>query len=473
MKKIAVLGAGFVTRPAVDYFIDQCGYEVTVTSLKQSEAERLVRGKASGRAIALSIDQLDRLDRLVGEVDLVMSMIPPSMHLPIAEACLKHRKHMVTTSYISSGMEALDQTCRKRDILILNEIGEDPGLDNMASKRLVDQVKAAGGKVTAVLSYGAGLPAFEHNNNPMGYKFSWSPMGIILAAQAPAAYLKGGKLVEVPAGDLFDHHWLVDLEGIGTFETYPNRDCTKYLESFELTNKVSLFRGILRYIGWCNTMKSMADLKLFDTIHAKSLEGATYAGFTATLIGESNPNHIVAKTARYLGITETSDIIKKLKWLGFFENQKMRFSNGTNADILIDMMLHKMSYGPLEKDMVIVHTEISAEFPNHEEKRASTLLVKGQPGKDSAMSRAVSLPAAIASKLILEGEITERGVRRPTSMAIYRPVLDEMRAFGYRFKDRCHNYKQGGVIQSPGQSAYAEKIKTNGKNASCRCKRVK
>jgi saccharopine dehydrogenase-like NADP-dependent oxidoreductase len=433
MKKVAVLGAGFVTKPAVDYFMDRCGYQVIVTSLNKSEAEKLLRGRPSGKAVALSIDQFDRLDQLVSQVDLVMSMIPPSMHIPVAEACLKHRKNMVTTSYISPEMEALDALCRKRDILILNEIGEDPGLDNMGAKRLIDQVIADGGKVTGVVSYGAGLPSFEHNNNPMGYKFSWSPKGIVLAAQAPAAYLESGKLVKVAAGNLFDHHWLVDLEGIGTFETYPNRDCTKYLKSFQLTNDVSFFRGILRFIGWCNTMKSFADLQLLDTTDEKEFSGTTYSAFTAQLIGEDGPDDILRKTARFLKVKDNSDIIKKLNWLGFFSNRKIEMLKGTNADILVDMMIRKMSYAPLEKDMVIVHNEIVAEFPKGEEKRVSTLLVKGEPGGDSAMSRAVSLPAAIASKMILEGKINTKGVQRPTLKAIYQSVLKEMDDLGYRF----------------------------------------
>jgi len=436
MKRVAVFGAGFVTKPAVDYFIDRCGYEVFVTSLKKSEAEKIIGGRPSGKAFALSIDQLDLLDQLVRDVDLVMSMIPPSMHISVAKACLKHRKNMLTTSYISSEMEALDEFSRERGILILNEIGEDPGLDNMGSKRLIDQVKASGGKVTGVLSYGAGLPAFEHNNNPMGYKFSWSPKGIILAAQAPAAYLKRGKVVNVPASDLFDNHWIVELKGVGSFETYPNRDCTKYLKSFELTNDVSFFRGILRYIGWCNTMKGLSALHLLDTTDEKDFVDTTYAAFTAKLIGADSPENILQKTARFFNIRDDSDLIKRLKWLGFFNDQRIDIIKGTNADILVDMMIRRMSYAPLEKDMVIIHNEIVAEFSTHEEKRVSTLLVKGEPGGDSAMSKAVSLPAAIASKLILEGKIRAKGVQRPTLREIYQPVLDEMSGFGYRFKDK-------------------------------------
>jgi len=433
VEKIAVLGAGFVTKPAVDYFIDKCGYEVIVTSLKKSEAEKIIGGRQAGRAIAWTINQLDLLDTLVSEVDLVMSMIPPLMHIPVAEACLKHRKNMVTTSYISPRMDALNEDSRNRDILILNEIGEDPGLDNMRAKQMIDQVKAQGGKVTSLTSYGAGLPAFEHNNNPFGYKFSWSPKGVILAAQAPAAYLINGKKVEVSARDLFDHHWLVDLEGVGSFETYPNRDCTKYLKCFELNNNVSLYRGILRFTGWCNTMSGLADLNLFDTTHEKDFEGKTYAQFTASLIGEDCSENILHKTANFLKIKDNSDLTKKLKWLGLFDNQKIALFKGTNADIIVDLMMRKLSYGALEKDMVIVHAEILAEFSNHREKRVSTLLVKGEPGGDSAMSKAVSLPAAIASKLILEGKIKAKGVLRPTLQEIYQPVLKEMGDFGYSF----------------------------------------
>ena len=180
-------------------------------------------------------------------------------------------------------------------------------------------------------------------------------------------------------------------------------------------------------------MSGLADLNLFDTTHKKDFEGKTYAQFTASLIGEDRPENVLHKTANFLEIKDNSDLIKKLKWLGLFDNQKIAAFKGTNADILVDLMMKKLSYGALEIDMVIVHAEILAEFSNHREKRVSTLLVKGEPGGDSAMSKAVSLPAAIASKLILEGKVKAKGVQRPTLPEIYRPVLKEMGDFGYSF----------------------------------------
>ncbi len=435
MKRVAVLGAGFVSKPAVDYFIERCGYEVLVTSLVQSEAERLIGNRPGGSALALTIANGDLLDQIVGDADLVLSMVPPAMHLPVAEACMKHRKPMVTTSYVSPQMAALDATCRQREVLILNEIGEDPGLDNMSTKRLIDHTRAAGGQVVQVHSFGAGLPAFEDNDNPMGYKFSWSPMGVILAAQAPAAYIEKGRVVHVPGTELFQHCRRVAIEGVGTFETYPNRDCTQYLDGLGLSGDISFFRGILRNPGWCQTMRGLAALQLFDTTVERDFSDTTYAAFTARCMGAKHPEDIVAKTARFLDAEVDSALVGRLKWLGFFEDQPVVRTKGTNADILVDMMVRKMSYAPQEKDMVIIHNELLATFPHGQEKRAATLLVEGEPNGDSAMSRAVSLPAAIASRLILEGKIAMKGVRRPIHKTIYQPVLEEMDAFGFRFND--------------------------------------
>ena len=436
MKKIVVLGAGFVVKPAVDYFLEKCGYEVVVTSRQRSKAERIIGGRPSGTAFVWSIEQFDELNRLVSEADLVLSMIPSSLHLPVAEACLKHRKNLVTTSYLSPAIETLDGRCREAGILILKEIGEDPGLDNMSVKRLIDWAKAEGGEIEAVTSYGAGLPAFEHNNNPFGYKFSWSPIGLILASQSPAVYLVEGKKVRVPAGELFDHHQLVDLDGIGTFEVYPNRDSTVYLDCFALSREVSLYRGILRYTGWCSTMKCVADLQLFDVSRSRKLYNTTCAQFMATLIGEEDIIDILGKTARFLNLARNSDPIEKLKWLGLFGDRKIQTTEGTNGDVLVELMTEKMSYAPSERDMVILYGEITVRFPDRREKRSVTLVAKGEPHGDSAMSRAVSLTAAIASRLILEGKITAKGVHRPMLPEIYQPVLKEVETLGLRFENK-------------------------------------
>ncbi len=433
MKKILVLGAGFVTKPAIDYFLDTCDYEIVVTSLEKAEADKLINGRSNGTPLAWNVKRLDLLDQLVAEADLVMSMIPPHLHPEVASICLKHGTNMVTTSYVTSEMEALDTRCREQGIIILNEIGEDPGLDNMITKRIIDQVHKERGRVIAVTSYGAGLPAFANNNNPFGYKFSWSPHGLISAARSSAAYLEKGRRVEVSARDLFNNHWLVDLDGIGTFETYPNRDAGKYLKCFDLDPNVSLYRGLLRYPGWCNTMKYFAALDLFNISSSKRYTGMTYADFLMKLINADTQSQLKEQLARYLNLEVNSDFIKKIEWLGMLKSDPIKVEVGSNGDVLVELMTKKLFYGPAERDMVILYAEVIAEFGLYKERRVSSLLLEGEPAGDSAMSRSVSLPAAIAMKLIVENKIDLKGVWRPTDKAIYQPVLEEMEGFGYQF----------------------------------------
>ncbi len=433
MKKVAILGAGLVSKPLADYLIDKCQYQVIMATRTVSKAQKIIDGRPLGTALAWTTDLHDVLDQIVSEVDLVVSMIPPTMHIPVANACLRHRKNMVTTSYISPQMAALDEDAKHQDIIILNEIGEDPGLDHMAAKQMIDQIKAEGGKVTELTSYGAGLPAFEWNRNPFGYKFSWSPRGVLMAAQTPAAYLKNGRKIEVPAKDLFNHHWLVNVEGIGTFETYPNRDSTRYVEYFELDSDVSLYRGLLRFIGWCSSMRSLIKLNMLDGREQKAFQNMSYAQFVASLIGSSSEKNIREAVAQFLQLEQKSDEMERLGWLGIFEDDPILIENGANVDILVDLMLQKMSYNPGERDMIIVHDEVTAKFPDRTERRSSSLRLEGIPHGDSAMSRAVSLPAAVASKLILEGQIKARGVHMPTLPEIYQPVLQELEDFEFKF----------------------------------------
>jgi saccharopine dehydrogenase (NADP+, L-glutamate forming) len=317
----------------------------------------------------------------------------------------------VTTSYVSPEMEALHQEAKARNILILNEIGEDPGLDNMCSKKMIDKIQNQGGKITHLTSHGAGLPSFEDNNNPFSYKFSWSPMGVILAALTPAAYLEKGEKIDVPANKLFHHHKAIELDGIGDFETYPNRDCSGYIKHFGLDGDVSLYRGILRFPGWCETMNALKALNLLENTEKKEFRNKSYRQFTASLMGENSSEDVLVKAYDFLKIDKESKTMEKIKFLGLFEDTQIPVSSGTNADVLVDLMLKKMSYGPEEKDMVIIVNEIIAKFLDHSEKRVGVMFLKRIPGGDSAMSRAVSLPAAIASKLILDKKIKTKGVQ--------------------------------------------------------------
>ncbi len=432
MRKVAVLGAGYVVKPMIDYFIDVCKYEVIVATRTVSKAEIVIAGRPLGTSISWTIDQVDALEKIIKDVDIVIVMIPRSCHSVVAGLCLKHKTPMITTDFKHPGIACFDEEAKKQETLILTELGEDPGLDNMGLKQMIDEVHSEGGKITKIDSYRAGIPSFEHNRNPWGYKFSWDPNGLMRSAVSPATYQIEGEVIEVPAK--FEHHRLVNIHGIGTFETYPSNDSTRYLKEFGLDENISIYKGLLRYIGYCNTMINLLKIKLIENTEEKNFENTTYSQFVAELIGSFNAEDIKMKFAKSLDMEMNDDFVKKLDWIGLFDDVQISINSGTNSNLLVDLMLKKMAYKPSEKDMIIVHNEMVVEFSGRKEKRISSMLNEGIPYGDSAMARAVSLPPAIAAKLILEGKITRTGVCMPSAKEMYEPILEEMETLGFSFK---------------------------------------
>lgn len=432
MKSVAVLGAGYVVKPMIDYFIDVCKYEVTVATRTVSKADKVIAGRSLGTSISWTIDQVDVLERIIRDVDIVIVMTPRSTHSVVAELCIKNKTPMITTDFKHPGIACFDEEAKKQETLILTELGEDPGLDNMGLKQMIDEVNSEGGKITEIVSYGAGLPSFEHNRNPWGYKFSWDPNGLMRSAVSPATYQVNGERIDITAK--FEHHRLVDVHGIGTFETYPSNDSTRYLKEFGLDENISIYKGLLRFIGYCNTMTNLLKIKLIENTEERNFKNKTYSQFIAELISSSTTEDVKMKFAKSLNMDINDDFVKKLDWIGIFDDVQISIISGTNSNLLVDLMLKKLSYKAFEKDMIIVHNEIIVEFSDRKEKRISSMLNEGIPYGDTAMSRAVSLPPAIAAKLILEGKITGKGVCMPSTKEMYEPILQEMETFGFSFK---------------------------------------
>ncbi len=358
-------------------------------------------------------------------------MVPKPLHIKVAKSCLKYKKNMITASYEIPELMDLKEDVEKQGILILNELGEVPGMDHFGTQMLLEEIKNDGGRIISLNSYGSGIPSFESNNNPMGYKFSWDPRTVFVAAQTAGAYLVNGKKISIPGNKLFEKFWFVDIDGLGTFETYPNKDVEKYVKPFGLDDDVSFYRGLLRYSGYSNNMSYMEALGLLDSEKVSKLNDMTFRQFTASLISASSSQNIEQSVANYLKIASNSDIIHRLKWLGLFDDSIIPFEKGTNLDVLLNRMLEKMQYAPGEKDMIILHIEIIAEFDNgKKEKRIATMVVKGVPEGETAMSRAVALPTAIATRLVVDGVINATGLKMPPTLPeLYRPALEELKKF--------------------------------------------
>jgi len=435
MKKVLVLGAGLVSRPLVRYLLDQPDFQVTVASRTVSKAEALLAGHPRGRALALLADDAATLEKLVREHDLSVSLLPAPLHPVVAEMCLRHRKHMVTTSYVSPKMRALDAPARDAGIILLNEIGVDPGIDHMSAMRVIHQVRNRGGQVVSFRSYCGGLPAPEANDNPWGYKFSWSPRGVCTAGKNAARFRENGKLVEIPGPELFTCHHPLPVPGIGELEAYPNRDSLIYEELYGLQAAATMFRGTLRYPGWCACMKKVVDLGLLDETPVTYPPGMTFAQWMAGFIKSSSTSDLRTQVARYLKLDPQSDVLHRFEWLGLFSNDPLPITGQptTALDVLAKRMEQKMVYQPGERDMIVLVHQFVARFPGRPEERITSALIDfGQPHGDTSMARTVSLPAAIGVKLILTGQLRLAGVHIPVIPEIYNPVLDELDALNIR-----------------------------------------
>ncbi len=436
MKKILVLGAGLVSRPGVNYLLEQKNLSVTVASRTVSKAEKLVKGHGNGRAVAVDVENDLALAALIKEHDIVISLLPWIHHVKVAGLCLEHGKDMVTTSYVSEGMKKLSQPVLDKGLIFLNEIGVDPGIDHMSAMKIIHAVAAEGGKVLHFHSYCGGLPAPENNDNPFGYKFSWSPRGVVLASRNSARFLENGKIVEIEGKNLFLNPKVEEIEGLGTFEVYPNRDSVPYKETYGLKDALTVIRGTYRNLGWCETLKKIVDLGLVDETPRPELKGLTFRQMTTGLVGAPADKNLQEATAAKLGIPVTSEIIKRLEWLGLFSDE-VTPDGGNYLDILSTRLQEKLFFKDGEKDLLVLrHRFVVENKDKSQDLITSTLIDFGIPFGDSSMARTVSLPMAIATRLIAEGTITMKGVQTPVHPEIYVPVLRELETLNIKMVEK-------------------------------------
>jgi saccharopine dehydrogenase-like NADP-dependent oxidoreductase len=436
MKKILVLGAGMVSRPMIQYLLGQPDYHVIMASRTVSKAEQMIDGHPKGEAFSLDVNDDRKVEDFVSKADLVVSLLPYTYHVKIAEMCIKHKKQMVTTSYVSDAMKALDMKAKAAGIVILNECGLDPGIDHMSAMRIIHDVEKKKGRVVGFRSTTGALPSHEANNNPFGYKFSWSPRGVLLASRNAAKWLENGKEISIPGEQLFENYVLQDIKGLGTFENYPNRNSVPYKNIYGLKDATTVYRGTFRMTGWCETIRAIVALGWLSEEPLKDFAGTTYGDLTRYLIGAKPKDNLPVTTAFYLGLKPYSAIIKRLEWLGLFGNEPIPKDKNNPLDYLNVITLQKMSMGEHERDMVVMHHEFIAEYTSKKEYVTSTLVDYGIPDGDTSVARTVALPAAIAVKMILKKEINITGVHIPVIPEIYNPILDELEEIGIKFIEK-------------------------------------
>jgi len=435
MKNILILGAGKIARPLVGYLLNNRDYRLVIGTLDVPRARKLLDEHPHGKVLSVDVNDRAALEPLVREADVVVSLLPASFNPSLARLALAHRRSLVNTSYTSDEMRELDEAAGREGLLLLNETGLDPGIDHMSAVRVIRRLTTSGGTVTHFTSCCGGFPAPDANTNPWGYKFSWSHRGVFLAGRNPARYLREGKVVEIPGASLFDSYWPYQVAGQGVFEMYPNRDSLHYQQSYGLKAIQGMFRGTLRYPGWCSTMRAVGKLGMFDLEEQEWPRGTTFCDFTTRLVppGEGS---IVSRLTDFLGLRVDSFVIARLEWAGLMSDRPVPERRAAPLDVFANRLAKLMVYGSGERDMVAMRHTFRADFPDgHTEDVTSSLVETGVPFGDTAMARTVSLPAAIATHLYLQGEIRATGVQIPTLREIYDPVLDELEEQGIVVKE--------------------------------------
>jgi saccharopine dehydrogenase-like NADP-dependent oxidoreductase len=477
MKKILILGSGLVARPIIRYLL-QKNFLVTVASNTPDRALEMIDGNPNGTAVDWDASAESQLDAMIAAHDITVSLLPFALHVGVAILCLKNRKNMVTTSYVKPEMKALDAAAREAGVILLNELGLDPGIDHMSAMRIIDHIHHHEGAVLEFYSFCGALPAPEAADNPFKYKFSWSPKGVLMAGNNDGMYLRHGEIVKISTQDLFKNPILVECPQLGTMEVYPNRDSLAYKEVYGIPETQTLYRGTFRNQGWCGLLDFMKQLGLFS-YDPVDLTGMTYADFFSRQLAggswqeaqgtghraqstghraqnithhlttspphhltTSPPHHLITSSPHHLitssphHLTTSSPHHLALKWLGLYDTALMNRSQASPFDVVSDLMIGKMSLKEDERDMVVMqHTFLAGYSDGRKEVIRSRMLDFGIPGGDTSVARTVALPAAIGVEMILNGEITATGVHIPVIPEIYTPILNQLEALGIRMEE--------------------------------------
>jgi len=433
MKKVLILGAGLVVKPMVEFLLEN-NFNLTIATTTKEKADRMIKGHPNGSSLQWSTDETDTLEKLVNEHDIAVSFLPYRYHVMVAKICVRYGKSLVTTSYVQPEMQTLDEEAKRAGVILLNEIGLDPGIDHMTAMKIIDHVHGKGGRIEEFYSLCGALPAPEAADNPLKYKFSWSPKGVVLASRNSALYLKSGKKVSVETMNLFKDTFAYNFPGVGMLEVYPNRDSISYIDIYGIHEASTMYRGTFRYKGWCETLDAMKHLNMLDDTLI-DYTGMDYSGFLAERGGMGTSN-LRKNIAHKLGIPEGSRAMDSLEWLGFFSNEKMNLGKTSPFEVTANRMINKMPLNENDRDMVVMQHLFLAAYPDgKKEVIKSSMLDFGSASTNTAVARTVALPASVAVKMILEKKISLKGVFRPVLPEIYNPIIDELKTMGIEMKE--------------------------------------
>ena len=439
MQTILVVGAGKTSVYLIEYLLKHSIANRWKVIVADNNIDAIVdKTKEHKNSEAAVIDITDNQNRelLVQRADIVVSLMPPHLHILLAEDCLKYTKHLITSSYISPKMKELDTQAKNAGLMFMCEMGLDPGIDHMSASNMIHSIHKVAATVTSFKSYAGGVIAPEYDDNPWHYKFTWNPKNIVLAGNMGAKHLVDGEIVEIPYEEVFANPKKLHVsDELGELVYYPNRDSIKYLDKYDLPDVKTFIRATLRYQGFCVGWDAVIKLGLTDD--KKTVNANTYAEWLVEANGFDSNQPLKEQVVTKLSIPEDSNIVKQLEWLGVFEEVPIKSSKKTSADILLNILLEKWTLRDEDKDLILMVHEIEYQHRNKSTTTlTSTMTLKGEGNQYSAMAKTVGLPMAILAKLILTKKVKPvAGVQIPNMPTIYKPVLAELEENGIVFTE--------------------------------------
>ncbi len=446
MRNILIIGAGRSASSLIRYLLDKSEEEelfITIGDLSIQSAQKFTQDHPNARGIMLDVFNDVQRKEAVENSDLVISMLPARYHVEVAKDCIEFGKHMVTASYVSKEMQALNHKAESKGLVFMNEIGLDPGIDHMSAMQVIDRIRAKGGKMLLFESFCGGLIAPESDNNLWNYKFTWNPRNVVLAGQGGAAeFIQEGKFKYIPYHRLFRRTEFINIEGYGKFEVLANRNSLQYQSVYGLENILTLYRGTIRRVGFSKAWNMFVQLGMTDdTYTIPNSENLTYREFVNLFLAYSPTDTVELKLRYALKIDQDDLMWEKLEELDIFNSKKtIGIKNATPAMALQKILEEKWTLAPEDKDMIVMYHKFGYEIDGKKHQIDSHMALIGEDQTHTAMAKTVGLPVAIAAVKILNGDISTPGVQRPIAKEVYEPILKELEENGIIFREEEVKY---------------------------------
>lgn len=442
MKTILVIGAGKSSSTLISYLMDNSkdnNWKILVADRDMDAIIDKTNKDSSTEAFALDMTDDELRRPLIERSDVVISMMPARFHVPIIKDCIRYKTDVITPSYVTEEIKALNESAVEAGVLIMNELGLDPGIDHMSAMRILDRIKDKNAELKYFESFTGGLVAPESDNNPWNYKFTWNPRNVVLAGQGGAAkFIQRGIYKYIPYNKLFRRSEIIKLNGFGKFEGYANRDSLKYRSIYGIEKIPTIYRGTLRRVGFSKAWNYLVLLGATDDSYVmEGSAGMTHRDFVNSFLAYNPYDSVELKFRHYMKIEQDDEVWEKLEWLGLFERTPIGIEkDATPAQVLQKIMEKKMHLDPDDKDMIVMYHKIGYKIEDIHSEIKSWLVVIGKDQKYTAMSDTVGLPLGIFTKILLEGTIDLKGVHLPIQKEVYNPVLDELEEYGIIFKEK-------------------------------------